>query len=334
MKKVTITDVAKKAGVSKSTVSQYLNERYDYMGEKTKERIKSAIEDLNYSPNYLARSLKQKQTNTIGVIVANILHVFSTHVIRSIQDFCNERHFHVIVCNADDDPDKEKQFIEMLYAKQVDGMIIFPTGGNIALYKKLTNENYPIVFMDRIVPDIEIDTVLLDNKKASLIAVNNFIQNGYRKIGVISPPLIQSLTPRIERINGYKQALQLHDIPLKAEYIADTSFDKVSVHLTRMLNLKDPPGAILALNDLVLFEILAFVKTNKIRIPQDLAIIGIDDVIFASIYHPSLTTIAQPAFSMGKKAANLLLTKINNKMETGDGGIYRFEPALIIRESL
>src|SRR5690625_1459685 len=129
MKAITIADVAKHAGVSKSTVSQYLNKRYNYMGEKTKLRIEQAVAELGYSPNIVARSLKQKSTTTIGVIVANILHVFSTQVIRAIEDFCNDMNFHVIVCNADDDPVKEKRYIDMILAMQVDGFFFLCIGG-------------------------------------------------------------------------------------------------------------------------------------------------------------------------------------------------------------
>src|SRR5699024_2134526 len=227
MKPITIADVAKHAGVSKSTVSQYLNQRYDYMGEKTKERIKQAVEQLGYSPNIIARSLKQKSTTTIGVIVANILHVFSTQVIRAIEDFCNDLNFHVIVCNADDDPNKEKQYIEMLRAKQIDGIIAFPTGGNQELYQGLIQEHYPIVFMDRLLPDISVNSVLLDNEKASLLAINHLVQHGHKGIGILAPPMQNKLTPRQERMNACKKGLQQHGISSNEDYLISTEIDHI-----------------------------------------------------------------------------------------------------------
>ena len=157
---------SKACEVSKSTVSQFLNKRYEYMSELTRERIELAIEELDYRPNIVARSLTQKSTFTVGVIVANILHSFSTHIIRAIENKFYEKGFHIIVCNADDEPDKEKEYIEMLMAKQVDGIIIFPTGGNVDLYKRMKKSGFPLVFMDRTIADLGIETVLLDNDKA------------------------------------------------------------------------------------------------------------------------------------------------------------------------
>ncbi|WP_264740922.1 LacI family DNA-binding transcriptional regulator [Cytobacillus firmus] len=332
MKTVTMADVAQHAKVSKSTVSQYLNKRFDYMGEDTKKRIEAAINELGYRPNIVARSLKQKSTTTIGVIVANILHSFSTQVIRAIEDMCHDSDFHTIVCNADDDPIKEKKYIEMLRAKQVDGIILLPTGDNADLYNEMLKEKYPVVFVDRTVPDVPIPSMLLNNEKAAGLGVQHFIDNGYRKIGIITN-VIRNVTPRMERLNGYKKTLELNGLPLRKEYIKSLEVSKIKEGLKEMLELADPPKAILAGNDLTLIEILKYVKENNLKVPEDLAIIGIDDVSFASFYEPGLTIVAQPAFEIGKKAAELLLNKIQKKAAAEEKLVYRFEPKLIIRES-
>lgn len=166
MSKVTMADVATKAGVSKSTVSQYINNRYEYMAESTKKRIQQAVKELGYIPNYAAKSLKQKKSSTIGVIVANILHTFSTEIIRAIEDVCEKNGFHLFVCNADDNPDKEREYIDMLMAKQVDGLIIFPTDGNSSFYNTLRESDFPIVFLDRKTEQEIYPTLMLDNKIA------------------------------------------------------------------------------------------------------------------------------------------------------------------------
>lgn len=334
MKTITISDVAQHAKVSKSTVSQFLNNRFDYMGEKTKLRIERAVEELGYQPNFVARSLKQKSTKTIGVIVANILHNFSTEVSRAIEDVCHEGDFHLILCNADDDPNKERKYIEMLRAKQADGMIIFPTGGNVDLYEKMLNERYPVVFVDRSVPGTPISSIMLNNVKASELAVQHFIDRGYQQIGIMTTSINRDMTPRIERIEGYIQVLTRNHFPVKKEHIKSLEVDKIQGGLEEMLSLEQPPDAILAGNDLALIEILKYVKHRTLNIPADLAVIGIDDVSFASFYTPSITTVAQPTFEMGKKAAALLLDKIRNKRTEDHHPDYRFAPELLIRDSV
>jgi LacI family transcriptional regulator, kdg operon repressor len=332
MKKATIADVAQHAKVSKSTVSQYLNKRYDYMAENTKQRIEEAIKELDYRPNIVARSLKQKSTMTIGVIVANILHNFSTQVIRSIEDMCHLYDFHLIVCNADDDPEKEKRYIEMLRDKQVDGIILFPTGDNVELYEEMVDEKYPVIFVDRIVPEVSIPSVMLDNENAAGLAVQHFIEKGYERIGIITN-VIRNVSPRMERITGYKKALQSNGIPIKEQYIKKLEINKIQAGLEEMLSLGEPIQAILAGNDLTLMEILKYVKKQGLRIPADLAIIGIDDVSFASFYEPALTIVEQPSFEIGKKAAELLLSKIQKKDVEDEQTNFRLEPRLIVRNS-
>lgn len=333
MKTVTIADVAKRAKASKSTVSQYLNKRFDYMGEKTRERIQKAIDELEYQPNIVARSLKQKSTSTIGVIVANILHSFSTHIIRVIEDVCHEQGFHIIVCNADDEPEKEKNYINMLRAKQVDGLIIFPTGGNIELYEKMFNENYPLVFVDRTVPDLPVRSVMLDNHMASQLAIEHFVNRGYERIGIITTSIIRNITPRVERLEGYKKSLQTYQLEMNPDYIKTLALDQIQSGVKEMLSLEKPPQCILAANDLSLMEVLKSLKDNNVSIPEDIALIGIDDVSFASFYHPGLTTVAQPTFDMGQKAVELLLSQIKKEDLNGEPYIFRFDPKLIVRHS-
>jgi LacI family kdg operon repressor len=304
------------------------------MGEKTKEKIELAIKELGYHPNIVARSLKQKSTSTIGVIVANILHAFSTQVIRAIEDYCHESDFHIIVCNADDNPEKEKKYIEMLHAKQVDGIIIFPTGGNKSLYQKMVDDNYPLVFIDRTIKDINIPSIMLDNEKASDLAVSHFVEKGYERIGIITTSISRSVASRIERINGFKKSLVEHKVPVVDDYIKSLEVEHIQGALHEMLALKEPPQAILAGNDLSLMEILKYVKANSLTIPNDLAVIVIDEVSFASLYNPALTVVSQPVFEMGKQAAALVLQQIQTKAkEESQTMIYRFEPTLISRES-
>ncbi|SFD69588.1 transcriptional regulator, LacI family [Lentibacillus persicus] len=329
---ITIADVAERAGVSKSTVSQYLNERYEYMGEQTKERVAAAIQDMGYRPNIVARSLKQKKSTTIGVIVANISHEFSTQIVKSIEDYCNAADFHIIVCNAEDDPAKEKKYIDMLRAKQIEGIIVFPTSTNIELYKELTLEDYPLVFIDRNVPEVDVSSIMLDNKRAAALAVEEFVNHDYSRIGILTNSTVNNVTTRIERVDGFREALHSHGLEVNEDYIKSVELNYIQDELSKMMHLSVPPDAILAGNDLVLAEILKYTKQYNLKIPDDLAVIGIDDVSFASIYNPELTTIAQPTSKMGMDAAKLLLNRIKGISENGQKH-YRYEPTLMRRSS-
>lgn len=332
MKAVTMADVAREANVSKSTVSQFINKRYEFMSVETKERVELAIKQLNYKPNYVARSLKQKKTSTIGVVVANILHTFSTQVIRVIEDICNTSDLHVIVCNADDRPEKERNYIEMLRAKQVDGLIIFPTGGNVDLYEKMEEQSYPLVFVDRMVQGTGISTILLDNAKASEMLVDHLVASKYKRIAFLTSSLDRQITPRVERLEGYMNGLKKYSLPLIEGHYAGVKKEDIHGTLEQMFDNSSPPDSIICGNDLILLEALKFIKAKGLKIPDDVALVGIDEVPYAEIFEPPLTIVSQPAFDIGKHAANLLLEKMN-----GDGGgdneIVRYAPELIVRKS-
>ncbi|MFS0647601.1 substrate-binding domain-containing protein [Siminovitchia sp. 179-K 8D1 HS] len=332
MRKVIISDVAKNANVSKSTVSQYLNKRYEYMGVDTKRRIEKSIKELGFQANIVARSLKVKQTSTIGVIVANILHDFSTKVIRAIEDACNKENFHIIVCNADDDPVKEKQYIEMLIAKQVDGLIIFPTGGNYELYSEMTEKGFPLVFIDRLVKGLAVDSVLLDNKHAMELAVKHLVDKGHSKIGIVTTSLLRNVTPRVERVSGFVETMNKQGLEVNNEWIKGLEIQEIQNGLKQMLSQNPSPTAIIAGNDLTMMEILRYAVKNNLNIPKDFALIGVDELAFADIFTPSLSTISQPAFKMGNAAATLLLNKINKSNKT-EPSIHRFRGELKVGKS-
>lgn len=333
MKNITISDVAKYAGVSKSTVSQFLNKRYEYMSEHTRLKIEQSIQELNYRPNMVARSLSQKTTFTVGIIVANIIHSFSTHIIRAVEFGFNQHGFHTIVCNADDDPEKERNYIEMLMAKQVDAIILFPTGDNINLYQQMQQQNFPILFMDRTIEGLNIPSILLENEQATMMATNVLIENGHERIAIITGPIKHKLTPRIERITGYKKALVKKGISVRDEYIHCVEIEQISKQLDWMFQMKERPQAIIAGNDRVLLEILKYIKQYQLIIPTDIAVIGIDEVPFAEIYAPELTTISQPTELMAQKAIDLLLDKMKDEQLETIHSIIRFSGKLNERQS-
>ncbi|MEV9639760.1 substrate-binding domain-containing protein [Mammaliicoccus sciuri] len=332
--KVTMADVAKKAGVSKSTVSQFINNRFEFMAEATKVKIEESIEELGYIPNNMARSLKKKESNTIGIIVANILHTFSNEIIRAIEDVCEEQGVHVFVCNADDDPKKERSYIKMLQAKQVDGLIIFPTVGNEDVYASLRKSNFPIVFLDRKTEGAYYPTIMLDNHKASEIAINQCVKAGKMKIAIVSTSIKRKVVPRIERIEGYKRRMKELNLAYEESWIVATERTKIVEDLDRLWLADERPNAFYAINDLALMELMKFIKKNSLTIPQDVAVIGLDDSPFLEVFTPPITVITQPTFQMGKEAAQLLLKIIQAKDIEDDYEVMRHIPRLLKRESV
>ncbi|WP_433958038.1 LacI family DNA-binding transcriptional regulator [Cytobacillus horneckiae] len=332
-KKITISDVAEKAGVSKSTVSQYINQRYKYMSSETKERIERVINELNFRPNDNARNLKVKKTKVVGILVANILHTLSTEIIQIVEDRLQHNGMKAFVCNSADDPEKEKEYIDLLIAKQVDGIIIFPVGNDYTVYNYLINYSIPIVFVDRLVDGITTDSVLLDNHAASFLAVSTLAEKGHENIAFFTLPIDFPVTPRIERIDGYKKAMAACQLKLREELIFSISKDKIQDALQNCLHLNKPPTAIIAGNDLVLLQILKYLKKNNVFVPEKMAVIGIDNVLYADLYEPSITTIAQPIQQMGLKAAELLLDRIKNESQH-PFITYRFAPEIVERNSI
>lgn len=334
MKKLTIDDVARKAGVSKSTVSQYLNQRYKYMSDATRERIAEVIEELNYRPNGLARSLKQNRTHLVGVIVADIDYTFSIQCVRAIESELQSRGIQVLICNADENPEKEELYIETLVARQVDGLIVFPTGHQSSAYSRLSETQMPFVFIDRLVDGVSTQSLLLDNEIAAKLGVEELAGNGHTRIGMMTLPLgEQGITPRKERLGGFRKAMMEAGLPLREEYLASAPVEEMAARLAEMLALPEPPTAMIAGNDIVLAELLKAANRLEIAIPERLSVIGIDDADFAHIYNPVITTICQPAHEIGVQAAKVILSGIEDE----DNPVpitYRFPPALQSGESV
>jgi LacI family transcriptional regulator, kdg operon repressor len=334
MKKVTMLDVAVKAGVSKSTVSQYINNRYEFMAESTRIRIQEAIRELGYIPNFVAKSLKQKKSSTIGVIVANILHTFSTEIIRAIEDACETSHFHMFVCNADDNPEKEREYINMLLAKQVDGLIIFPTADNMCLYEELKRSNFPVVFVDRKLEQPIYPTLMLNNEMAAELAVEELLKKRHTKIGAVSMSISLKVSPRIERISGFKKTLAGNGILPNDNWIITAERKEILPALEQLWLQDDRPEAFFATNDLSLIELLKFLRKKKVTIGKDVSVIAVDDSDFLEIAATPITAIKQPTFEIGKDAAETLFKLIAEPDLQDSYDIRRYDPALIERESV
>ncbi len=324
------------AGVSKSTVSRYLNGMYEHMGADTKERIAQVIAELDYRPNALARSLKQKRTHTVGAIVANILNPFSTSVIRGIEDTLKEAGFNLILCNADDDPVKERDYVNMLVDKQIDGLIINTTGCNNELIAQV-NQNIPVVLIDRKASDIEIDTVTVDSAKGVRQAVDHMVALGHERIAMLTLPY-DHVSPRLERVQAYQAALTAHGLFFREEWLVQTSIEEQEI-LAKLQALlgsevgKDRPTSIFCANNMITMSVVKAIKKMGIAIPGEIAVLGFDDWEWAQLIEPPVTVVAQPVYDMGNKAAALLIKRLKGGRLAKKPIVIQFEPQLVKRKS-
>jgi len=302
MKRITIKDVAERAGVSISTVSQYLNGRYNYMGEETKKRIKKAVTDLEYRPNFMARNLKNRSTKTIGIIVSNILHHFAVSMTRKIEDYCDEDGYNLIICNADDDSEKEKKYINNLIEKQVDGLIIMPTTGNDELYKKLSNQNFPVVFLDRFMEDVDIPSFKLDNHHAVTLAYDYLTKTKVEHYCYIGASDKMDITPRLERLEHFKK------LAPRQKVITDEN-DELYNRIEAEFEDTQSNGIILA-NDFALMAFLKYANNNELDLINENHLIAIDDLPLADVYRPKISTVAQPIEEIAQNAYQQLMKHI------------------------
>jgi len=304
-------DVAERAGVSVTTVSHVINETRP-VSDELRQRVLSAIEELGYQPNVLARSLRRGKTHTIGVIVPDSVNPFFAEVARGIEDASFEHGYNVILCNSDGDLDKELLYTNVLAEKQVDGILFVAAGVSTENIRALQARRMPLVVVDRKIPGVSVDEVLTDNARGGYLAARHLLDLGHRRIGCITGP--SDVTPSAERVTGYRRALEEAGIPVDKTLIVKGDFQYESGHQAtcQLLSTDDPPTAVFACNDLMAIGTISAAVELGRKVPVDLSVVGFDDVRLASFTNPSLTTVVQPKYEMGVLAATMLLERIRD----------------------
>jgi DNA-binding LacI/PurR family transcriptional regulator len=328
-----IKAIAEKAGVSTATVSRVLS-GFPGVREKTKKKVMKITSELNYEVDGIARSLRQKKTFKIGVIVGDVLSQFYTVLAKSIEDIANKYGYSMILCNGDDDPEKELNYLKVLRSSRVDGIIIAPTGKNAGYINNLLQSNIKIVLIDRLIEGVDCDAVLVDNEKGAYTAVKYLIDKGYKKIAIIDG-FIDRTTGK-ERLKGYLRALNENNIPRNDDFIKIKDFKKRSgiVFANELLENKNKPEAIFVANlELTLGAIIS-IKSLGLKIPDDIAVIGFDDSDWAQILEPPLTLISQPVYDLGETAAEMLIKNIENDNSKREKLIVTMNTKLIERGSV
>lgn len=327
-----LEDVAREAGVSKSVAGRALG-NYGSVSEEVRKRVLNVAKKIGYEPNQIARSLKTKRTHTIGVVISDITTYFFTSVVRGIADVASQSGYGLVLCNTDEDPEKENKYLKVLVGRSVDGLIISVSGKNTYL-KKLVRAGLPVVLLDRRVEDLETTQLVVDNESGAYEAVTHLIRLGHRRIGIING--LANIQTTEERFNGYKRALQDNHIQLDPQLIkyGDFKMTKAKEVTKEFLDMKNSPTALFVGNEAMITGVLLALKERNINIPDQIAIVGFDDPVWGSLLNPPLTAVSQPAYSMGTMACQTLLQKINK--QGGERILLEelvLKPKLIVRSS-
>ncbi|TDY46581.1 LacI family transcriptional regulator [Alicyclobacillus sacchari] len=326
MELATIRDVAKRAGVAVSTVSRVINQS-GYVGGETQRKVLSAMRELNFQPNRIARGLVSRQTSTIGLLIPDVANPFFSELSRGVEDAAIARGYSVLLCNSDWNPNRENMYINLLNGRWVDGIIVVGSRSDISVVQQVAAET-PLVMVDRRSSDFEF-AVWTDNRQGAMLAVRHLLEVGCERIVHIAGPMDSPSAQ--ERRRGYEVAIQeagMEPMFLEGDFRYASGFELVNALFQR----GDVVDGIFAGNDLMAIGALQAAANLGIRVPDNLAVVGYDNIPSTHYVSPPLTTIDQPAYDMGYSAFELLYDRLSKDSPT-ENQQMKFEPKLVLRES-
>lgn len=327
---VTIRDVARRAGVSVATVSRVVNRSPHRVTPATERRVRSAVRALGYRANIIAQGLKNRSSRTVALIVPDISNPFFPAIARGIEDTARAHGYAVLLCNTYEDLDRENAYLGLLRNRWVDGVIFATVGSNTRHLRALRRARLPVVLVARDVEGLAIDTVRVDNFRGEYEATQHLLRLGHRRIAHIAGP--PALHVAAERRRGYLEALRTAGLEEEAVIVeGDFTADGGRRAMTAALHARPPVTAVAAANDLMAIGALEALRQLAARVPEDVAVVGFDDITFASLVSPALTTVAQPKYRMGQMAMERLL----QLLQGGDARTRQtvLVPELVVRES-
>ena len=330
-------DVARLAGVSQAMVSYVVNGNTTVkIPDDTRQRILEAMNELGYVPNALARGLRSGRTKTIGLVVPDNSNPFFAEIARFIENIGFENGFSVILCNSDYDLAKENAHIDVLLAKQIDGVIFCSSGGTSEAQQKLRDGKTPWVTMDHDISGLQTDSVLIDYQLGGYLATHHLLDLGHQRIGCITGPT--QFSSSSERLEGYLKALKEANLPIDPALIVPGDFRirGGETAMLELLNLERPPSAVFAFNDLMAIGAMQGARIRGLQVPDDVSIVGFDDIPLAEALYPTLTTIAQPISAIARVVMEILLGQV--KGGSGEPVAKTFnrvvlQPILMVRAS-
>lgn len=333
----TIKDIAKALGLSTSTVSRALRGSYEISSE-TKKLVLEYAEKINYRPNPIALSLKERRSRSIGVVVCEIANNFFSQAINGIESIAYNRGYHVIISQNHESFDREVVNVQHLASRSVDGLLVSISSETTDLshFIHLHEKGLPIVFFDRITNEITTHKVIVDNTKAAFDATSHLLKNGYRKIAHLTSAPNLSITK--ERLQGYKNALDENNITLNEKYIQHCTHggmiaDEIEAALTMLLKQKQKPDAVLTAGDRITTGCLSALKKLNLKVPDDIAVVGFTNTNIPELFDPPITTIRQPAFEMGQVAIEMLIQIIESKRPVTDFETKVLQTEMQVRDS-
>ena len=313
--RVTIRDVASKAGVSAMTVSRVINDS-PRVNAGTRRRVEAAIAELGYVPNRLASGLTRRKTGALGVIVPDVANPFFTLVVRGAEEVAWRAGYHVILCNTQADLERERGYLEDMLSFQVEGLLIAPVSDRSRPHLRvLTQNNVPFVLIDRSIAGYDGDLVQGDSVAGARRLVEHLIELGHTRIAMITET-VEVSTAR-DRLLGYREALAAAGIEFLPELVAEAStVDPRGAHdaTISLLDLAEPSTAIFSVNNIAVVGVAEAARERSVQIPHDLALVCFDDIEHASRFHPFLTVMAQPAEAFGTLATQLLLDRLAGRV--------------------
>jgi len=330
--KITIKDIARMAGVSTATVSKVLNRKDEKISAPTRERIFKLVDEYNYVPNRIASSLVTKKTKTLGLIIPNIANPFFPEIARGAEDLANEKGYNLILCNTDDRLEKEESYIDMLEEKMVDGIIFTASSQRNDKLERLGRVRVPVITVDREVEGLATQgKIVVDNIQGAYEAGTYLVDAGYKKIIHITGPLTSK--PARDRLKGLKDALEDKKIYFDDNRVYSNEFRSEWGYyaISEIIKENIEFDAIFCGNDLIAIGVLKALKENKIKVPENVGLVGFDDIYMAQMLDPELTTVSQPNYEMGYKSAEMLIYMIENKLKEADPIILKTK--LVVRKS-
>ena len=328
----TIKDVAQEANVSISTVSRVLNNS-GYTSEETRKKVIEAVEKLNFKRNMIAAAMIKKKTSTFGLIIPDIKNVFYADLTRAVEDTANKYGFNILLCNTDNDLSKEAEYIDLLIAKGVDGIIFSTPEVKDMNIKNVVDAHpeLPVVILGSKLPNVHANEILVDNFEGAYLATTHLIDMGHKEIAFLTGGRDSSAS--IERHKGFRFAMSERGLEVNSHFVC---FDKYYIesgyiNALKLLTSKRKPTAIFAGSDAIAVGIYKAARELKLTIPDELSVIGFDDSQYAEILAPNLTTIHTPIGEMGERAIEVAVKMINKKKNAKE--TLLFHPTLKVRES-